>query len=195
MVTMKSFEYDLRYLSAGLEILEKYLLSDEVFWPIHIIPPEGEPAYPKLTLDGLLMAQARLMGHKMYPDRKDQADPIITNLEFDRSKWRVAWEKKAGQCYFVRERMWRGFLQEYQDSPQENVDRYRYEVRLRVMLELLKSEFRLKDFVNIDSLPGLDKYLKGILVLTGFIWEPDVQGAFPEEVFWFLYGVLPTGNR
>jgi hypothetical protein len=192
---MKSFEYDLRYLSAGQEILEKYLLSDEVFWPIHVIPPEGEPAYPKLTLDGLLMAQARLMGHQMYPDRKDQADPIITNLEFDRLKWRVAWEKKAGQCYFVRERMWRGFLQEYQDSPQENADRYQYEVRLRVMLELLKSEFRLKDSVDIDPLPGLDQYLKGVLVLTGFIWEPDVQGAFPEEVYWFLYGVLPTGNK
>jgi len=44
MIAMKFFEYDLRYLSAGLEILEKYILSDEVFWPINANPPGGEPA-------------------------------------------------------------------------------------------------------------------------------------------------------
>ena len=72
MTTMKSIEYDLRYLSAGLEILENYLLSDEVFWTIYVNPPEGEPAYPKLTLDGLLLAQARLAGHHMYPNQKSR---------------------------------------------------------------------------------------------------------------------------
>ena len=195
MITIKSFEYDLGYLSAGLEILEMYLLSEEVFWPINGNPPEGEPAYPKITLDGLLLAHARLAVHRMYPSQKDQVDPIMANLEFNRSKWRVAWEKKAGQCYFARERMWRGFLQEYQDNPQENADRYRYEVRLRVMLELLKSDFRRQDSSDVDLLPGLDKYLKGVLTPEGFIWEPDVQGAFPEDVYWFLYGVLPPRNR
>jgi hypothetical protein len=191
MITMKSFEYDLRYLNAGLEILEKYLLSDEVFWSIDVNPPEGEPAYPKLTLDGLLLAQARLAGHRLYPNHRGQVDSIMANLEFDRSKWRVAWEKKAGQCYFVRERMWRGFLQEYQDNPQENADRYRYEVRLRVMLELSQSELGRKDSVDVDSLPGLDVYLKGVLVPNGFIWDPDIMGGFPEDVYWFLYGELP----
>jgi len=191
MTTMKSIEYDLRYLSAGLEILENYLLSDEVFWTIYVNPPEGEPAYPKLTLDGLLLAQARLAGHHMYPNQKSQVDPILTNLEFDRSKWRVAWEKKATQCYLVRERMWNVFLQEYQDNPQENADRYRYEVRLRVMLELLKTEFKRQDYLNIDSLPGLDKYLKNVLLSKSFVWELDIQEGFPEDVYWFLYGVLP----
>jgi len=194
MIAMKSFEYDLRYLSTGLELLEKYLLSDEVFWPLNVNPPDGEPAYPKLTLDGLLLAQVRLAGHRVYPNQKGQADSIITNLEINRSKWRVAWEKKAGQCYFVRVRMWRRFLQEYQDNPQEKRDRYPYEVRLRVMLELLKSEFRLGDSSDVDLLPGLDVYLKGALVPNGFIWEADVMGGFPEDVYWFLYGDLLPRN-
>jgi hypothetical protein len=195
MITTKSFEYDLRYLSAGLEILENYLISNEVFWPLHVDAPEGEPAYPKLTLDGMLLAQARLAGHRMNPTRKDQADSILADLEFYRSKWRVAWERKAGQCYFVRERMWGDFLQEYQDNPQENADRYRYEVRLRVMLELIKSEFRWQDSLGVALLPGLDKYLKGVLIPNGFIWEPEVIGAFPDGGYWFLYGVLPPISR
>lgn len=49
---MKSFEYDLRYIRAGLDVLEEYLLSDEVFWPIGVNPPVGDPEYPRLTAMG-----------------------------------------------------------------------------------------------------------------------------------------------
>ena len=116
---------------------------------------------------------------------------MINDLELYRSKWRVAWEKKASQCYSVRARMWRGFLQEYRDNPQENDDRYRYEVRLRVMLELLKPEVKPGDHPEEELLSGLDKYLKSVIIPKGFIWDADIQGAFPEDVYWYLYGVLP----
>jgi hypothetical protein len=187
---MITFEYDLHYLKAGLNLLENYLLSDEIFWPMDIHPSEGQHAYPSLTLDGLLLAQARLVGHRLYPIFRDQVDPIISDLEFYRSKWRVAWEKKASQCYSVRARMWHGFLQEYRDNPQENDDRYRYEVRLRVMLELLKPESKLGDHPEEELLSGLDKYLKSVITPKGFIWDADIQGAFPEDVYWYLYGIL-----
>jgi hypothetical protein len=193
---IKSVEYDLRYLQAGLETLERYLLSDEVFWPLNINPSEGEPDYPRLTLDGLLLACARLTGHQMTPDQKDQVDLIISSLEIYRLKWRVAWEKKAEHCYQVRERMWRDFLQDYQDNPQENADRYTYEVRLRVMLELLKSEFGRQNTTDVDLLSGLDRYLKSVLVPNSFIWDPEIQTGFPEKVYWFLYGnLLPKPNK
>ena len=194
---MKSLEYDLCYLNAGLEILEKYLLSDEVFWPININPPVGEPEYPGLTLDWILLASARLAGHRMSPDQKDQVEKVISTMEFYHSRWRVAWEKKASQCYQVRERMWRNFIQEYQDNPQENADRYGYEVRLRVMLELLKPEFRQQNTADEEMLSGLDGYLKSVLVAYGFIWDQEVQTGFPEKVYWYLYGKLPplTGKH
>jgi hypothetical protein len=188
---MKSIEYDLRYIKAGLELLEKYLLSDEVFWPLNTNPPEGEPDYPRLTLDWLLLARSRLAGHRMSAEQKEQVEEVISNLEFNRTKWRVAWERKAGQCFQVRERMWRDFLQEYQDNPQENADRYAYEVRLRVMLELLKSEFRQQNIADEDLLSGLDRYLQSVLVPYGFIWDPEIQAGFPENVYWYLYGKLP----
>src|SRR4030043_2371492 len=98
---MRSPEYDLRYIDAGMEILENYLLSDEVFWLININPPLGEPEYPGLTLDWILLAKTRLAGHRISPDQKDQVEQVNSKLEFIRSKWRVAWEQKASQCYQV----------------------------------------------------------------------------------------------
>ena len=189
---MKSLEYDLRYLVSGTEILEKYLISDEVFWPINVSPPEGEPAYPRLTLDGLLLARTRLTGRSKSTDQQAQVDQVILKLEFNRLKWRVAWEEKAGKCYLVRERMWQNFIQEYQGNPQENADRYPYEVRLRIMLELLKSEFKYHSMVDVDFLLGLDGYLKSILVHDRFIWDVEIQAGFPENEYWFLYGKLPS---
>jgi hypothetical protein len=192
---MKSLDYDFRYLDSGIEILEQYLLSDEVFWPVNVSPPEGEPAYPLLTLDGLLLARARLTSRRITPDQLYKVERVYSKLELDRLKWKVAWEEKASKCYQVRARMWRTFIQEYQDNPQENADRYNYEVRLRVMLELLKTEILQPPTVDTGLLKSLDGYLKSILVYTEFIWDEDIQAGFPETDYWFLYGKLPPLSR
>jgi len=195
MTNAKSLEYDLRYVRAALEVLEEYVLSEEVFWPIGVNPPEGEPDYPRLTLDGLLLARVRLEAHTMSTEEKDQVERVRSKMDVNRSKWRVAWEKKAGQCYRVRVRMWGDFIQEYQDNPMDNTDRYSYEVRLRVMLELLKSEINGQHTEEIELLNGLDGYLKRVLVPDRFIWEAEIQIGFPRDMFWFLYGKLPPVIR
>ena len=135
---MKTFEYDLGYIQAGVEVMESYLLSDEVFWPVSATPPEGAPDYPRLTLDGLLLAECRLKAYPQDQAQSAQVQGVISDVELIRSKWRVMWEKKAGRCNSVRLRMWRDFLDEYRSSPQENADRYTYEVRVRVMLDSIK---------------------------------------------------------
>lgn len=188
---MKSLEYDLRYIQAALEVMEKYLLSDEVFWPVGVNPPEGEPDYPRLTLDGLFLARARLEAQQISPVQKDRVERVLSDLELYRSKWRVAWEKKAGQCYRVRVHMWRDFIQEYQDNPQENAYRFTYEARLRVMLNLSKSEFKVQNTSEVELLNGLDGYLKSVLTPDGFIWDSELQNGFPPGEYWYLYGKLP----
>ena len=54
---MPSPEYDLRYLKAGIEQLESYLLSSDVYWSIGTRAPAGETPYPQLTIGGLLLAR------------------------------------------------------------------------------------------------------------------------------------------
>ncbi len=188
----KTFGYDIGYLQACLEVMESYLLSDEVFWQVSGTPPEGAPDYPRLTLGGLLLAERRL---KAYPHDQAQAaqvQVVISEVDRIRSKWRVMWEKKAGRCYSVRMRMWSGFLDEYRNGPQDTADRYAYEVRIRVMLELLRSEGGGQSPAEIELVADLDRYLKSVLRVDGFIWEAEVQTGFPKEIFWYLYGKLPS---
>jgi hypothetical protein len=191
--SMKNFEYDYRYLQAGLEVLEDYLLSDEMFWPTNINSPEGMPAYPRITLEGLLLAEKRLVAYpKVYP-QDVQVQQIMSQVGRIRSKWRVAWEKKTSHSMTVRLRMWGDFIEEYRYNPQENADRYSYEVRLRVMLALLHAEGGEQKPAEQDLLAGLDDYIKSVLELDGFIWEREVQSGFPKEEYWYLYGSL-TGK-
>lgn len=190
---VKSFEYDFGYTQAALVEMESYLLSDEVFWPITGSPPEGSPDYPRLTLGSLLLSQTRLMAYSLTPTQAALRERVIAEIERIRSKWRVRWEKKAGRSFSVRLRMWRDYLEEYTASPQDNGNRYAYEVRLRVMLELLRLEGG-GQAEKIKMLSGLDKSLKSMLEMNGFIWECEVQSGFNREVYWYLYGKLPGKN-
>jgi len=192
---MKSFEYDLRYLLSGLDVLEAYLLSDEVFWPMSAIPPEGAPDYPRLTLGGMLLARKRIAAYPATNPQEVQRQQVISNLEGVQSKWRVAWETKARRSFSVRLRMWRDYIEEYRINPQENADRYSYEVRLRVMLTLLISESGRRQQAEIDLLSGLDGYLKSKLEMNGFVWEPQIQSGFPANNYWYLYGNLPPNVK
>jgi hypothetical protein len=188
----RTFDYDFRYLQAGLEGLEDYLLSKEVFWPVNIRPPAGEPGYPELTLGGLLLSRARLVAYEKTREQAEQLAQLISKMDMIRSKWRVNWEAKAQHNFSLRLRMWRDFIEEYRHEPQDNADRYAYEIRLRTMLALLKMEGGGKQAAEVDLLGILDKYLKTALIKGGFVWEPEIQSGFPENIFWFLYGRLPS---
>jgi hypothetical protein len=189
---MKSVEYDLGYVRAGLEVLEKYLLSDDVFWPMNATPPQGEPDYPKLTLDGVLLACTRLKAYQLPFEQEGDVEMLLADLELNRTRWRVAWEKKARQCLQVRLRMWGNYLQEYKDNPLDNADRYGYEVRLRTMIELARNEYQAQQVSEGESISRLDAFLRRTLTPAGFIWEEEVQSGFPRDRYWFLYGKLPT---
>lgn len=189
---MKSFEYDLRYLQAGMEALEDYLLGKDVFWPLDIRAPAGAPGYPELTLGGLLLSRARLMAYPKSPEQNKDLDDLLSKINEIRSRWKVAWELKTLHNFSIRLRMWRDFVEEYRHEPQDNADRYPYEVRLRTMLTLLKFEGGGKSPAEAELLGILDKYLEAVLVKAEFIWEPELQSGFPQGIYWYLYGNLPS---
>ena len=189
---MKSFEYDYRYLKAGVGELENYVLSNDVFWPMDIRPPAGESGYPRLTLGSLLLSRKRLSAYPKTPEQTSQLETVISDMDKIRSNWRVAWEKKAARSFGVRLKMWRDFIEEYRQGPLDNADRYAYEVRLRVMLALLKPEGGGQISAEADLLGVLDKFLNSVLITEGFIWEPQLQPIFPVNIYWYLYGRLPS---
>lgn len=172
--------------------MENYLLSKDTFWPIDTRPPKGMPEYPELTLGGMLLSRAKLTAYSKTSEEMAQFDKLISEMNGVRSQWRVAWEKKAAHGFSLRLRMWRDFIEDYRRASQDNADRYPYEVRLRVMLTLLKSEGGGKNPAEADLLIVLDKFLKSALIKNSFLWEAELQPGFPEETHWYLYGRLPS---
>lgn len=188
---MPSPNYDLRYLQAGVQLLEKYLLSDEIYWPIGIRQEKaGKHPYPSLTLGGLLFAQAKLQGRSLYQNRVEEIEHLNTQLGHIKNQWAVAWETKSGREFVSRLKLWRDFLAQYKDEPKENANRYSYEVGRRLMLDLLGEPKDPKQESQIELLATLDGYLRSVFIPGKFVWEQELAQGFSAETYWYLYGRL-----
>lgn len=188
---MLTATYDLRYLQAGLDQLESYLLSNDLYRPIGIQAAYGETPYPQLTLGWLLLARLRAQATSQTPAERHNLESLSQQLDALRSHWRSAWGNKAQAEFRARLNLWRNFLEEYRKSPKSNYDRYAYEVNRRVLLELLAPEAGQLPDADLQALAGLDHGLQAILLPGPFIWEASLAPSFPQATFWYLYGNLP----
>jgi hypothetical protein len=187
---MPSSEYDLVYFRAGVQVLQEYLLSSEIYWAIGVSPPKGEQPYPQLTLGGLLLARARLMARTLPPDVQSELDSLDATLISIQNQWQVAFGKKAWREYRSRLGLWRDFIEEYRANPENHFDRYVYEVTRRVFLQLLQDYSVDLQNNQLELLRGLDKFLRVVLIDGEFIWEKELTNGFPRQVYWYLYGTL-----
>lgn len=187
---MPSIASDLGYLRAAIPILKEFLLSDEVYWSLGAASPSGEPAYPQLTLGGMLLAQTRLSARHLEHRIGEDASRLSAEAERFRLQMRVRWERKASREFGARIRLWRDFLEEYRSHPGNNRDRYAFEVTRRVMLDLLRPQAGDLPAAQIELLYGLDKLLRAVFLPSRFIWEAELAAGFPEASYWYLYGGL-----
>ncbi len=187
---MSSAAYELGYLKAGVELLESYLQSNDIYWAIAASPPPGEPAYRQLTLGGLLLIAQRLQARQLPRDMEIPLQETVTMLQEAISHRPVAWERKASREFGSRLKMWGNFLNEYREDPENQADRYAFEVERRVMLQLLEPHARGAQRAEHELLSSLDAVLNAALIPGVFIWDAAVIGAFRKEPFWYLYGKL-----
>jgi len=188
---MPSPEYDLGYLKAGIEQLESYLLSSDVYWSIGARAPAGETPYPQLTLGGLLLARLRAQFSIKTSTQQVELEELSGRLNDLRTRWRVAWEGKASKEFYARLNLWKNFLEEYRANPETQYDRYKYEVTRRVMLHLLGAETENIRQAQRDLLASLDLLLHTVFVSGEFIWVISLTDSFPQEQYWYLYGRVP----
>ena len=185
---MPSIDYDLRYLTSALPELESYLLSSDLYWPVGVTPPPGEPAYPSLTIGNALLAWKRLESQTLSPDNDREYRRLSQDLDGIRMHWRHAWEHKAAREFRARLNLWRDYLEDYRADPEGNIDRYAYEVHRRVELELLSIETDAIHLQEAEMLQGLDMLLEVLLEPGNFIWDPELAGGFEKKTYWFLFG-------
>ena len=188
---MLTASYDLHYLQAGLDQLETYLLSNDIYRPLGLQPAHGQPPYPQLTLGWLLLARLRAQATSQAPAERGELERLSLQLEALRSRWRTAWGNKAQAEFRARLSLWRDFLEEYRSDPASNADRFAYEVNRRVLLALLAQEAASLPEASLQALAGLDSWLQAVLIPGDFIWEPILSPSFPKHAFWYLYGKLP----
>lgn len=189
-------EYDLRYLKAGVEELEQYLLSSQLYWPVHVITLTGGTPYPRLTPGELLLAREKLRAYSLSAEYKNEvASPVraeIDRLERDfetiRLKWRINWGKKSARDFSARLFLWRNFLGEYRKVPDDQAPFFAYEVRSRVIMQLLEPEAVDIPVAELDMRKGLDTLLRAILLSGEFIWEAALEPGFSKAEYWYLYG-------
>jgi len=184
---MVDFNYEIRYIAAMLPELESYLRSRELYRMV-FLPREGDnPPYPTLTLGTYLLALKRAEGFSKTAAQRSQWQKLARETDHLRTKWRQAWLEKAKLDSSSRLKRWGDFLREYLQKPADQIDRYRYEVRNRVILELLKEENpELSDTWN--TLEQLDQQLRDRWLKGDFIWESELRAHFPSDTYWFLWG-------
>jgi hypothetical protein len=184
-----NISYDLEYLQIGVEEIEDYLLSEELFWPVTGRPSGGRSFFLKMTIGNLLLSEHRLAtlsaGKRLSPSEESEFSRLQRGFETVRSKWRVAWQSKASQEYQTRLKQWMRTLEELKSDRYQNAPYYRNEVRVRVLLELLADQVSQKDRVNLQV---FDTALKKILKAGEFVWQEELAPGFPEDQYWYLYG-------
>jgi len=188
---MSGIAYELDYASAGLDVLKDYLLSKELFWPMNLDPSLGRPTSPKLTPGNLLLSFAYLNAYRLGAklDTRQGNEILKLEREFEalRSKWAVAWEKKVAHEFNSRFRQWGHYLNEVADNASAHAPYYKTEVRLRVILELLRDALVQKPEADLSV---LDNGLRSYFTPGDFIWDEDLSLGFPRDKHWYLYGQL-----
>ncbi|KAF0106276.1 MAG: hypothetical protein FD146_2703 [Anaerolineaceae bacterium] len=183
---------DLSFFQAGLESLEAYLLSGELFWPLTLrqaqgsagdLPPQiGDRS--RLTVGGMLLA-----GKRIEARAAGDWPRLSVRLEAVRTKWRSAWERKAGREVHARLDLWKNYLEDARQNSDPGV--YSQQVQWRVMLQLLGGELSAPPR-ELEAVRSLDAILRTAWLPGAFVWEADLSAVFPEPDYWFLYGRLKS---
>ena len=78
---MPSVDYELRYLQAGISVLEDYILANDLYWPIGVRAESGNPPYPRLTLGGMLFAQKKARARSLNSNQQGELEDIENQMK------------------------------------------------------------------------------------------------------------------
>ena len=182
---MSTNNYYLNYLKAGAQDLEDYLLVKALFWPIGISASPGEPSYPRLTLGNLLLTQRLVNINELSTGQSFQFELMLREFNRWKNKRKVAWVRKANHEFRSRLQQWHYYINELFQKPDQFIDYYKNEVRLRVLLDLLKDEVENLDEETFLHLGELDVIHRGVFD----------QGEFIEyQIMFYLHVLTGTGD-
>lgn len=189
---MTSLSHDADFLQSAAQVLENYLLSEVLFWPLQrekgaMLGGDSD----QLTPGNLLLSLARLGKEGSAETSLKQA---LQRIDEVRQQWKSAWLNKCQKEWEQRLRLWLHYLDELKrEGGRELPADYSFHVRQRVILDLLTKEIGDLPPEKKLKLQNADEMLRSIIQPGEFIWQKGLQEHFPASSFWYLY--VKTGKR
>ena len=177
---------DQAFIRSAADHLEAYLLSNELYWQMTPAKQDrGVGNLISLTPGNLMISLIKI---KHFPWREAEQttfEPLLKRVDDEISKWRSAWRKKVERELNARLKQWQDYLAEV-GTDDALVD-YSFKVRNRAILDCFDPRDVSLTPAQNSLLFLLDDRLKRLTVTGGFVWEPEVEGGFKPDVFWYLY--------
>lgn len=186
----QKLERDLEILEAMAKGMTSYLETDILFMPM-----PDYASMPNLSLGGYLLRQYRLQALiYTYLNDMEQKRLEVATAQFDEavSKAAIAFESKAQRELHARLRQWDEYLEELDESDENSIAYYASAVETRVVIaDILKKiythPFQVEFYIS-ERINQLDRKLRIYWRLGQFIWPTEWQAAYPQEIYWWLYG-------
>lgn len=181
-------ERDVRALGAMAANLTPYLYEKELYGYL-----SGD--LPRLTVGGLLMRLYRLsrLSDHLSAEQQSIVQDAAINLEAEQAEWGVHYELKLQQELEARLNALSRFLEECREGNSACAASYPVEAEKRVIIEHLRREAAELEVLTPEletRLRQLDHQLRRALTEGPFISDPILQGVYPRDEFWWLYGYI-----
>jgi len=197
--TRNAVATDLQEVQAMVKGLENYLKGDELY---------GKagggffsmPSMPSLTVGALLMRLQRLhvLRETLTDDQRTGLDQAIARHDAIRSEWRAHYDAKMQREALSRLRAMDTYFEELRDDPRTAANNYQPEALRRTISQVLFDTMRQAGLETGDvetAMNGVDSRLRRWIEKGDFIWAPELQAAYPESTYWWLYGRPRVPNR
>jgi len=161
--------------SAAIELAD-YLKSSVYDWPL-------SHTRVRLTPGRILFSLRRVS--RITNVAGNEIDALNRRITEIIGQHRHAWGQKIELEYPRRLRVWENFIGDYAE---EGLDKsYLAQIVNRVILKLLEMESPIITARFVNRVNLVDEKNRQMVKVGDFIWEEQLEPAFPKSEFWFLY--------
>lgn len=173
-MTYPGLEEDRSFILSSAVELDQYLSSDTLLWRL-------DGSNLPLTPGNLLFSRLRI-GMNADDQVGSALQSIISTVENRRS----AWEKKIRKEIPLRLNQWRNLVEELTRDGSLDAS-YSYNIRVRVILELITTELEYASPDVDQRLDELDCVLMNLSQPGRFIWDEELEKYLPQDRYPYLY--------
>jgi len=187
--TKQKLAYDLRIVEGLVGHMEAYLNSSSLFWSA------AHADLSVITLGEYLMRQNRLLALRSQSlgmvdqERLDVASSYFDHVLFNKVS---EFEQAAQQELSVRIMQWDKYWQELDRVTPADISDVHLALEARVIIEdVLQKLYLLScspESYLVEQIDQLDFTLRQKWQPGKFVWPAEWRVAYPEAIYWWLYG-------